>query len=135
MDSLLEFDYPTSVHTISGSGACNDSVVPVQPDPIPPPSFNMNYNVSGPADHNCFDLDFFRSKLYSSFNTGSDDLHMTSELRKSFSPYHFHSFPKPSSAHFAISSCKQLTFLNLSMNHFNGPIPVMPTDSLKFLSL
>ncbi|KAM2082740.1 hypothetical protein ACFX1T_036230 [Malus domestica] len=35
----------------------------------------------------------------------------------------------------AISSCKQLTFLNLSMNHFNGPIPVMPTISLKFQSL
>ncbi|KAM1052383.1 hypothetical protein ACFX2B_033417 [Malus domestica] len=68
IDSLLEFDYPTSVHTISGSGACNDSVVPVQLDPIPPPSFNMNYNISGPADHNCFDLDFCRSKLYSSFN-------------------------------------------------------------------
>ncbi|KAM1818572.1 hypothetical protein ACFX11_000354 [Malus domestica] len=94
MDSLLEFDYPTSVHTISGSGACNDSVVPVQPDPIPPPSFNMNYNVSGPADHNCFDLDFFRSKLYSSFNTGSDDLHMTSKLRKSFSPLPLSLFPQ-----------------------------------------
>ncbi|TQE13988.1 hypothetical protein C1H46_000410 [Malus baccata] len=74
MDSLLEFDYPTSVHTISGSGACNDSVVPVQPDPIPPPSFNMNYNVSGPADHNCFDLDFCRSKLYSSFSYPTQSL-------------------------------------------------------------
>lgn len=74
MDSLLEFDYPTSIHNISGSGASNDSVVPVQPDPIPPPSFNMNYNFSGPADHNCFDLDFCRSKLSSSFSYPTQSL-------------------------------------------------------------
>ncbi|CAL8990782.1 unnamed protein product [Prunus brigantina] len=70
MDSLLEFDYPNPIHhDISGSGT--DSVVPVQSDPLPPPSLNIN-RVS--AEQNCFDLDFCRSKLSSSFSYPTQSL-------------------------------------------------------------
>ncbi|PQQ04368.1 zinc finger protein CONSTANS-LIKE 5 [Prunus yedoensis var. nudiflora] len=70
MDSLLEFNYPNPIHhDISGSGS--DSVVPVQPDPLPPPSLNIN-RVS--AEQNCFDLDFCRSKLSSSFSYPTQSL-------------------------------------------------------------
>ncbi|KAM0963803.1 hypothetical protein ACFX1T_022781 [Malus domestica] len=72
MDLLLELDYPNSIHTISGPGT--DSVVPVQTDPIPPPSLKMNHNISGPADQNCFDMDFCSSKFSSSFSYPTQSL-------------------------------------------------------------
>ncbi|PRQ37551.1 putative transcription factor C2C2-CO-like family [Rosa chinensis] len=60
MESLFELDYPNPIQN-SSSGM--DSVVPVQPDPIPPPPV-----VNQPPRENCFDIDFCRNKLSSSFS-------------------------------------------------------------------
>ncbi|XP_008341186.1 zinc finger protein CONSTANS-LIKE 5 isoform X2 [Malus domestica] len=86
MDLLLELDYPNSIHTISGPGT--DGVVPVQTDPIPPPSLKMNHNISGPADQNCFDMDFCSSKFSSSFSYPTQSLSQSmSELFPTKTPY------------------------------------------------
>ncbi|KAL6189066.1 hypothetical protein ACLB2K_040456 [Fragaria x ananassa] len=60
MESLLEFDYPNPIEN-SSSGM--DSVVPVQPEPIPPPPV-----LHQPSHESCFDIDFCRNKLSSSFS-------------------------------------------------------------------
>ncbi|XP_062078589.1 zinc finger protein CONSTANS-LIKE 5 [Humulus lupulus] len=56
MDSFLDFDYPSTIH----SSSVTDSVVPVKIKPNPPSPIVNN-------SENYFDLDFCRSKL-SSFN-------------------------------------------------------------------
>ena len=57
MDSFLDFDYPNPIHPSSGT----DSVVPVKIKPNSPSPLINN-------TENCFDIDFCRSKLSSSFN-------------------------------------------------------------------
>lgn len=68
MESLLDFDYPNPIHS-SSSGM--DSVVPVQPDPIPPPTSVLNQQ---PSHENCFHIDFCRNKLSSSLRYPTQSL-------------------------------------------------------------
>lgn len=78
MESLLDFDYPNPIHNTS-SGM--DSVVPVQPDPIPPPPSVLNQQ---PSHENCFHIDFCRNKLSSSFSYPTQSLSQSVSIT-----YHF----------------------------------------------
>ncbi|KAM5553975.1 zinc finger protein CONSTANS-LIKE 5 [Rosa sericea] len=76
MESLFELDYPNPIQN-SSSGM--DSVVPVQPDPIPPPPV-----VNQPSHENCFGIDFCRNKLSSSFNYPAQSISQSVSIICSF---------------------------------------------------
>ncbi|XP_057415699.1 zinc finger protein CONSTANS-LIKE 5 [Lotus japonicus] len=70
LDPFLDFDYTNSFQNNNNHNGGNDSVVPVQTKPLPPhPAPMMNHHTEG-----CFDIDFCRSKLSSSFNYPSQSL-------------------------------------------------------------
>ncbi|KAF7838071.1 zinc finger protein CONSTANS-LIKE 5 [Senna tora] len=71
VDPFMDFDYSNSYHQNNNNdNAGNDSVVPVQNKPAPPPLMNH-------SDSPCFDIDFCRSKL-SSFSYPSQSVSSSS---------------------------------------------------------